>query len=159
VRPTPAGRIGETCQTARRRQADDSGWEEDEAHLGVVLRIVLGLVEVALYGLAASAVAMTAWNFVADRTTKAAGWLGTFLSASSAGSRICLSVLTHDDGDSTKTAREVHSMHDHNAIPAGSPSDEDAQPAPSHSMWWMVACCAPMVLIALALLLGVFGPR
>ena len=34
---------------------------------------VLGLVEVALYGLAASAVAMIAWNFVADRTTKAAG--------------------------------------------------------------------------------------
>lgn len=59
-------------------------------------------------------------------------------------------------------------MHDHNAIPvappktaapAGSLSNEDAQPAPSHSMWWMVACCALMVLIALALLLGLFGPR
>jgi len=31
---------------------------------------VLGLVEVALYGLATAAVAMVAWNFVADRTTK-----------------------------------------------------------------------------------------
>ena len=91
-----------------------------------------------------------------------------FLSVSSAGSRICLSVLTHDDGDSTATAHEVQSMHDHNAspvaqperaAPAGSPSDEDPQPGPSHSMWWMVACCAPMVVIALAILLGVFGPR
>jgi hypothetical protein len=32
---------------------------------------VLGLVEVALYGLAAAAVATVAWNFVADRTAKA----------------------------------------------------------------------------------------
>ena len=32
---------------------------------------VLGLVEVALYGLAAAAVVMVAWNFVADRTDKA----------------------------------------------------------------------------------------
>ena len=32
---------------------------------------VLGLVEVALYGLAAAAVAMVAWNFVVDRTTRA----------------------------------------------------------------------------------------
>ena len=91
-----------------------------------------------------------------------------FLSISSAGSRICLTVIIHDHGDSTKLAREAYSMHDHNASPvappemaepAGSPSDEDAQPAPSHSMWWMVACCAPMVVIALTILLGVFGPR
>jgi hypothetical protein len=33
---------------------------------------VLGLVEVALYGLAAAAVAMVAWNFVVDRTTRGA---------------------------------------------------------------------------------------
>lgn len=33
---------------------------------------VLGLVEVALYGLAAAAVAVIAWNFVVDRTMKAA---------------------------------------------------------------------------------------
>ncbi len=33
---------------------------------------VLGLVEVALYGLAAAAVAMVAWNLVADRTTRGA---------------------------------------------------------------------------------------
>lgn len=26
-------------------------------------------------------------------------------------------------------------------------------------MWWMVACCAPMVLLALAIFLGVFGAR
>ena len=60
-------------------------------------------------------------------------------------------------------------MHDHKAIPvtptetavpAGSPTDEDAgESQPSHSMWWMVVCCAPMVLIALAILLGVFGSR
>lgn len=36
------------------------------------LSFVLGLVEVALYGLAAAAVAVIAWNFVVDRTTKAA---------------------------------------------------------------------------------------
>lgn len=32
---------------------------------------VLGLAEVALYGLAAAAVAALAWNFVVDRTTRA----------------------------------------------------------------------------------------
>jgi len=35
------------------------------------LSFVLGLVEGALYGLAAAAVAVIAWNFVVDRTTKA----------------------------------------------------------------------------------------
>ena len=59
-------------------------------------------------------------------------------------------------------------MHDHNRVSASRPptagADElpqadDAQADRSHSMWWMVACCAPMVLIALAILLGVFGPR
>ena len=33
---------------------------------------VLGLVEVALYGLGAAVVAWAAWNFVVDRTTRAA---------------------------------------------------------------------------------------
>ena len=33
---------------------------------------VLGLVEVAIYGLAAAAAATFAWNFVVDRTTRAA---------------------------------------------------------------------------------------
>ncbi len=37
------------------------------------LSFVLGLVEVALYGLAAAAVASVAWNFVVDRTTRSAG--------------------------------------------------------------------------------------
>ena len=59
-------------------------------------------------------------------------------------------------------------MHNHTLAPQsrgttdepdGPRSDEASEPEPSHSMWWMVACCAPMVLIALALLLGVFGPR
>ena len=58
--------------------------------------------------------------------------------------------------------------HDHGPIPsprpgtaargAPAPGDE-AQPGHGHSMWLMVACCAPMVLLALAILLGVFGPR
>ena len=59
-------------------------------------------------------------------------------------------------------------MHNHNvtpvqppetAAPVGTPAGDDARPGPSHSMWWMVACCAPMVVIALAILLGVFGSR
>ena len=54
-------------------------------------------------------------------------------------------------------------MHNHNptleASPVTEQSDGGAQPQPAHSMWWMVACCAPMFLIALALFLGLFGPR
>jgi hypothetical protein len=59
-------------------------------------------------------------------------------------------------------------MHNHKPVPESGPPiggpdgpqpDNAGQPQPSHSMWWMVACCAPMVLIALAILLGVFGPR
>ena len=59
-------------------------------------------------------------------------------------------------------------MHSHNPIETGRPRPaEAARPSTegndegghSHSMWWMVACCAPMVLIALAILLGVLGPR
>jgi hypothetical protein len=59
-------------------------------------------------------------------------------------------------------------MHEHSAVPAavprtdapaGSDQDDDAPPAHAHSMLWMVACCAPMILIALAIALGVFGPR
>ena len=36
------------------------------------LSFILGLVEVAVYGLAAAAVAMVAWNVVVDRMTRAA---------------------------------------------------------------------------------------
>jgi len=44
--------------------------------------------------------------------------------------------------------------------PAETPLPDDQSHAEhGHSMWWMVACCAPMVLLALAILLGVFGPR
>jgi hypothetical protein len=59
-------------------------------------------------------------------------------------------------------------MHNHSSAPesrtaTGGPDgpqpDHAAEAQPSHSMWWMVACCAPMVLIALAIFLGVFGPR
>lgn len=59
-------------------------------------------------------------------------------------------------------------MHDHGSVRAVRPEtatpaepavDRDEQSATSHSMWWMVACCAPMVLLALAILLGVFGSR
>ncbi len=59
-------------------------------------------------------------------------------------------------------------MHNHTLEPQSRPtidgpdgprSDGAGEPEPSHSMWWMVVCCAPMVLIALALLLDVFGPR
>ena len=59
-------------------------------------------------------------------------------------------------------------MHDHGSVRAARPetatpvepaAHQDEQSAPSHSMWWMVACCAPMVLLALAILLGVFGSR
>ena len=56
-------------------------------------------------------------------------------------------------------------MHDHGSTPSpATPSGTDPPNAANgseaqagHSMWWMVACCAPMVLIALALALGVFG--
>ena len=57
-------------------------------------------------------------------------------------------------------------MHDHGlgpsqATPGTDPATaaEGAEARPGHSMWWMAACCAPMVLIALALLLGAFGAR
>lgn len=43
--------------------------------------------------------------------------------------------------------------------PADASPDEEARAVHGHSMWWMVACCAPMVLLALAILLGVLGPR
>jgi hypothetical protein len=57
--------------------------------------------------------------------------------------------------------------HNHDAIPTSRQTaaedaqapDDDAQHGEAHSMWWMVACCAPMVLLALAILLGVFGSR
>ncbi len=59
-------------------------------------------------------------------------------------------------------------MHDHSSEPAsrvqadgrvGQPHEDTKQAQPAHSMLWMVACCAPMVLVALAIVLGVFGPR
>lgn len=59
-------------------------------------------------------------------------------------------------------------MHNHNPVLHSRPATgelEDPvigageQPQASHSMWWMVVCCAPMVPLALAILLGVFGPR
>ena len=59
-------------------------------------------------------------------------------------------------------------MHDHTPTPqsrpatgaaAGPQPGDGEEPHGSHSMWWMVACCAPMVLIALAILLGLFGTR
>ena len=59
-------------------------------------------------------------------------------------------------------------MHEHDRAPAQLPSGDKAdREAPAHeppaghghSMWWMVVCCAPMVLIVLAILFGVFGPR
>ena len=58
--------------------------------------------------------------------------------------------------------------HDHGPIPsdrAGTgatdapAAGDEVLPGHGHSMWLMVACCAPMVLLALAILLGVFGPR
>lgn len=60
-------------------------------------------------------------------------------------------------------------MHDHGPGPSTEPStaqrrqpvppsDHGAQHEGSHSMWWMLVCCAPMVLIALALILGLL-PR
>ena len=48
--------------------------------------------------------------------------------------------------------------HDTTASLDRQPGDAE-QPHGSHSMWWMVACCAPMALIALANLLGLFGTR
>lgn len=39
------------------------------------------------------------------------------------------------------------------------PAIGDGRPGHAHSMWWMVVCCAPMVLIALAILFGALGPR
>lgn len=55
-------------------------------------------------------------------------------------------------------------QHDHRAAdhdPRGHDHGDAADASPEgsgHSMWWMVACCAPMLLIAVALLLGLFGP-
>ena len=55
--------------------------------------------------------------------------------------------------------------HAHGPLPSTRPPagatarDDEAQGGHGHSMWWMAACCAPMVLLAFAILLGVFGPR
>ena len=54
-------------------------------------------------------------------------------------------------------------MHNHNPTPESRPAtkvpDAGVPPQPAHSMWWMVVCCAPMILIALAIFLGLFGLR
>ncbi|MBI3749655.1 MAG: hypothetical protein HY262_12545 [Chloroflexi bacterium] len=80
----------------------------------------------------------------------------------------CVSAGRPKIGQLDETAPEVRTMHDHGPVRTARPEtvapvqpavDEDGRPAPSHSMWWMVACCAPMVVLALALLLGVFLSR
>jgi len=44
--------------------------------------------------------------------------------------------------------------------PAAGPAPiEGTHSAGSHSMWLMLLCCVPMVLIAIVLLLGSFGAR
>ena len=49
-------------------------------------------------------------------------------------------------------------MHDHTPTPSlGRQPGEGEEPHGSHSTWWMVACCAPMVLVAAAVVLGLFG--
>lgn len=60
--------------------------------------------------------------------------------------------MTHDH-------RPSRSAQPGTATPDGPAPDDEAQPGHGHSMWLMVACCAPMVLLALAILLGIFGPR
>jgi hypothetical protein len=56
-------------------------------------------------------------------------------------------------------------MHDHRTEPANLTAtpqlapNEGGQPTASHSMWLMALCCVPMVLIAIALLVGAFGAR
>lgn len=60
--------------------------------------------------------------------------------------------MTHQHG--TAQSPRTGSGPDADGMP-----DAAGQPETGHSMWWMVACCAPMVLLTLAILLGVFGPR
>ena len=48
-------------------------------------------------------------------------------------------------------------MHDHTPTPSAGRQPGDGEPHGSHSMWWMIACCAPMVAVAVAVVLGVFG--
>lgn len=77
--------------------------------------------------------------------------------------------LVNDDGCHSPQQIEWCPMtHDHDAIRSSRPEtaagdarapDDNGQPEHGHSMWWMVVCCAPMILLALAILLGVFGPR
>jgi hypothetical protein len=68
----------------------------------------------------------------------------------------------------SRSEGEVAAMHDHDPGRAARPgpgqrqqplpqSDHGAQHEKSHSMWWMLVCCAPMVLIALALALGLLS--
>lgn len=62
-------------------------------------------------------------------------------------------------------------MHEHQSSASGTagptvhrpderpgPHDE-TQPEASHSMWLMLLCCIPMVLIFVAILFGAFGAR
>ncbi len=83
------------------------------------------------------------------------------LNAVSAHPRVRFSMLADPVPHSTTRSLGDASMHEHNSASgeaaAGSERGGQAQPAHAHSVWWMVACCAPMLLIALAILLGVFG--
>ena len=99
------------------------------------------------------------------RLAAVAVMLDRLLSAGSSRSRACLRVAADDQGRSGLTGerREECMTTAQPDSPARRRADSDMgegeQPQPSHSMLGMVACCVPMVLIALALLLGVFGSR
>jgi hypothetical protein len=54
-------------------------------------------------------------------------------------------------------ARQTPTQHHPGSAPTV--DSDTANGGAGHSMWWMVACCAPMVLVAVALLLGAIGTR
>lgn len=60
--------------------------------------------------------------------------------------------MTHDHG-------LIQSQRSVSTAGATSQPGDHEEPGTGHSMWWMVACCAPMVLLVLAIFLGVFGSR
>ncbi len=60
--------------------------------------------------------------------------------------------MSHDHGPNQSQRRAPI------AGPTSQPRDHEV-PQADHSMWWMVACCAPMVLLALAFVLAVLGSR
>ena len=59
-----------------------------------------------------------------------------------------------DDEVAPQAANQLPHYGSHASV-----ESEAAEGHGGHSMWWMVACCAPMVLIAVALVLGAFGTR